>query len=86
MYIISTILKPGIYWWIYLCEVYEVLMQDGKKQCLNITHGMAERLWLTYKKNVIQISFWSWTWFNVLKGLIEKYTGCKYIFNVSVQM
>lgn len=77
MILISTVFKSSKTWGTYYCEVFEVCNDPNninKFISINLTKWYAQKFWLLYKNNVIQISYWSWTGFNVLKQLLIEWT------------
>ena len=60
MFYINTYLKSSGMWGTYLCNIF----YEG----CDVTERFKGDF--EYKDNMLQISFWSWTWFNRIKQSI----------------
>ena len=69
MFLVNTYLKNNKMWGIYRCKVYKINWGELE----DFTEYLSNEF--EYKDNVLQISFWSWTWFNRIKQHIEDTLG-----------
>lgn len=65
-YIINNHFKSTLWWWVYFCKLFEI--KKGKLEDISEKFAIKNKLYFSDWN--IQISFGSWTWYNVIKRFL----------------